>query len=92
MIVEVPESLASEIDAEIASGGYSDIDQFIVQSIEARLHPDRDRQRDGEVEHWLRTEVVATYDAYKADPSRLLSETEAFRILDDLAAARAAKA
>jgi hypothetical protein len=39
------------------------------------------RKRDATVEGWLRTEGVARYDAYHADPSRGVS---ADRVWDDL--------
>ena len=86
LTVEVPEDLASEIDAEIAAGGYADAEQFVIQSIESRLHPDRYPTTDPTIEQWLVAEVGPTYDAYKANPGRLMTEEEAFDEIDRLTA------
>jgi len=92
MTIEIPEGLASEIDAKIASGLYADIDQLFRESVQAHLHPDRYRGNDRRIERWLVEEVGPTYDAYKADPGSLLSEDQAFTLLDELASKGSAKA
>ena len=54
----------------------------IDEDIIAGLHPvDED---DEAIQHWLRTEVAATYDAIMADPSRLISAEEVSANLDAL--------
>lgn len=42
----------------------------------------RDDIGDAEVEDWLRTEVVKTYDAHKTDPSRASSADEVLARLE----------
>jgi Arc/MetJ-type ribon-helix-helix transcriptional regulator len=46
------------------------------------------QERDAAVEHWLRTEGVARYDAYHADPSRLMSAEETWNDLQEHIKAR----
>ncbi len=88
MTFEVPEELAVEIDAEVTSGAYNDIRQFVVESLESRLHPDRYTERTSGIERWLVEEVSPTYDAYKADPSRLMTEEEVFDGLEERLSSR----
>lgn len=50
------------------------------EDVMAGFHPiDR---HDAAIEHWLQTEVAATYDEVMADPSRLLSHEEVWASLD----------
>lgn len=91
IIIEIPDALASEVDAEIASGAYSSFSQLVTDSVQERRHPTRYNGSDARIERWLAEVVGPTYDAYKADPTELLSEDEAFRMLDERAAARIAK-
>ncbi|WP_271146954.1 hypothetical protein [Brevundimonas sp. NIBR10] len=75
-----------EIDARIASGVYENAAEFLRETVETSLSAQRP-----DVERWLRDEVGPTYDAYKADPSRLMSEEEAFALVDQLVSAGSAK-
>ena len=83
MTFELSEEAAMEIDARIASGVYEDAGEFLRETVETSLSAQRP-----DVERWLREEVGPTYDAYKADPSRLMSEDEAFALLDQLVSSR----
>ncbi|WP_246642192.1 hypothetical protein [Rhizobium laguerreae] len=40
------------------------------------------QERENAVEHWLQTEVAATYDAYKADPTKAKPLDEVWKRLE----------
>jgi antitoxin ParD1/3/4 len=62
--VTLPNEMADQIKAKVASGEYASESEVIRDGLRA-LHA-----RDRAMEEWLRTEVVASYDAMKLDPSR----------------------
>ena len=74
--VTLPNEMAAQVKAKVASGEYASESEVIRDGLRA-LHA-----RDRAVEAWLRNEVVPAYDAFKADPSGGLS-------VDDLRAALA---
>ncbi|MFS8145227.1 hypothetical protein [Rhizobium sp. BR 249] len=39
-------------------------------------------ERENAIEHWLRTDVAATYDAYKTDPSKAKPLDETWQRLE----------
>ena len=65
--VTLPEEEASYIDSLVSSGAYGSESEVVSAGLHAL------RERDEEIEEWLRKEVVPVYDAMKADPSRGLS-------------------
>jgi antitoxin ParD1/3/4 len=54
------------VQSRIDHGGYKDAQSVI----EAAL---TESETDDEIEHWLTHVVAPTYDAFKADPSQVLS-------------------
>ncbi len=86
--IEVPEEVALRMEAEVAAGRYANASDVVTTSVRSQLYESRYDGSDPEVERWLVEEVGPTYDAYKADPSRLLTEDEAFELLDALRARR----
>jgi putative addiction module CopG family antidote len=68
--ITLPHEMAQLIKDKVASGGYATESEVIRDGLRAL------QERDAAVEHWLRTEGVARYDAYHADPSRLMSAEE----------------
>jgi putative addiction module CopG family antidote len=62
--ITLPEELAAFVRARVASGQYASESEVIQDGIEELI----DRERP--LEKWLRTEVVAAYDAMEADPAR----------------------
>jgi len=62
--VTLPNDMAAQIRAKVASGEYTSESEVIRDGLRAL------QARDRAVEQWLRNEVVPAYDAYKADPSR----------------------
>ena len=69
--ITLPHEMAQLIKDKVAAGGYATESEVIRDGLRAL------QERDAAVEHWLRTEGVARYDAYHADPSRLLSAEQA---------------
>ncbi|MEZ5730152.1 MAG: type II toxin-antitoxin system ParD family antitoxin [Burkholderiaceae bacterium] len=62
--ITLPNDMADTIRAKVASGEYATESEVLRDGIRALM------ARDRAIEHWLRTEVAASYDAIKADPSR----------------------
>lgn len=65
--ITLPHEMAQLIKEKVASGSYATESEVVRDGLRAL------QERDAAVEHWLRTEVVARYEAYKADPSRVLT-------------------
>jgi antitoxin ParD1/3/4 len=61
--ITLPADLADLVEAWVASEHYASASEVIEDSLSSL------RERNAQLEHWLRTEVVATYDAHIADPS-----------------------
>jgi len=78
----LPSEHTAFIDQKVASGAYASGSEVIRAGLRAL------QERDAAVERWLREEVVPSYDAIKADPSRAI---EAQRVFDDIRAHHAAK-
>lgn len=57
--VTLPEDLAEMVERKVASGAYADEGEVIRDGLRALKENDV-------VERWLRDEVAATFDAYKA--------------------------
>lgn len=90
--VEIPETIAARMDAEVAAGHYADAAEFVAESVSAQFEYSGSNASDPTVERWLVEEVGPTYDSYKADPDRLLTEDQAFEMLDALVARRSPEA
>ncbi len=65
--VTLPNEMAREVAAKVASGEYASESEVIREGLRA-LHA-----REKAVDHWLRGEVGDIYDRMKADPSRARS-------------------
>lgn len=62
--ITLPHDMAQLVKDKVADGAYATESEVIRDGLRAL------QQRDAAVETWLRTEGVARYDAYHADPSR----------------------
>ncbi len=58
--IELPEDVAREIDAKVASGFSETPEAFVRESVETYLSDQAD------VERWLRDKVAPAYDEWKA--------------------------
>jgi antitoxin ParD1/3/4 len=65
--ITLPNEMADVVKAKVASGEYATESEVIREGLRALIAHDR------AIEHWLRTEVTAAYDAIKADPSTTLT-------------------
>lgn len=70
--ISLQEEQAEFIDAKVASGDYASASEVVRAGLRAL------KERDDAIERWLREEVVPTYDAMKADPSRAVPIDEVF--------------
>ena len=65
--VTLPNKMAAEVRAKVASGDYASESEVIREGLRAL------QARDRALETWLRQDVAAAYDAIKADPARARS-------------------
>ena len=68
----LPTEQAGYIDTLVASGAYASGSEVVRAGLRAL------QERDAAVERWLREEVVGTYDAMQADPSRAIAADQVF--------------
>lgn len=76
MSITLPLEMANLVKQRVSNGDYVSESEVIREGLRAL------QERENAVEHWLRTEVVATYDAYKADSSRVRPLDEAWKRLE----------
>ncbi|KQW69836.1 type II toxin-antitoxin system ParD family antitoxin [Methylibium sp. Root1272] len=62
--ITLPNEMAEAVRAKVAAGEYATESEVIRDGLRALL------ARDRAVEDWLRRDVIAAYDALKAEPSR----------------------
>lgn len=65
--ITLPNEMADAVRAKVAAGTYATESEVIRDGLRALL------ARDRAVEDWLRSDVVAAYDALQTDPSRAVS-------------------
>ena len=68
--VTLPNEMAREVAAKVASGEYASESEVIREGLRALS------AREKAVDHWLRGEVANVYDWMKRDPSRGRSATD----------------
>ena len=78
----LPAEHAAFIDAQVASGAFASASEVVRAGLRAL------QERNAAVERWLRTEVVAAYDAHQADPSKAVPADQVMARLRARAAAR----
>ncbi|GAA3100112.1 type II toxin-antitoxin system ParD family antitoxin [Rhizobium viscosum] len=74
--ITLPVEMANLVKQRVANGDYVSESEVIREGLRAL------QERENAVEHWLRTEVAATYDAHKADPTKALPIDEAWKRLE----------
>ena len=67
MSITLSNELADMVHRKVESGSYASESEVIRDGLRAL------QRQDEALEHWLRTEVAASYDEMKADPSRGLT-------------------
>ncbi|RUM20612.1 type II toxin-antitoxin system ParD family antitoxin [Rhizobium vallis] len=76
MSITLPVEMAKRVKQRVSSGDYASESEVIREGLRAL------QERETAVEHWLRTEVAATYDAYKADPATAKPIDEVWKRLE----------
>jgi putative addiction module CopG family antidote len=76
MSITLPTEMAQLVKNRVNSGAYASESEVIREGLRALL------EREEAVERWLCTEVVATYDAHKANPDRARPLAGAMRRLE----------
>lgn len=68
--VTLPQELAAQVRARVASGAYADESEVVREGLRELL------ERDLAVEEWLRSDVAAAYDGLRDDPLLVRSVAE----------------
>ncbi len=68
--ITLPHEMAQVIRAKVLAGEYATESEVIREGLRSLV------ARDRAVEHWLKTEVVASYDDMQANPSRGISAAQ----------------
>ena len=68
--ITLPNEMAARVRAKVASGEYASESEVIRDGLRALF------ARDEAVEEWLRTEIVASYEELRADPSQAINSEE----------------
>ncbi|HKR92474.1 type II toxin-antitoxin system ParD family antitoxin [Novosphingobium sp.] len=80
--ISLPSDQAAFIDAKVSAGDYASVSEVVRAGLRAL------KERDEAVEHWLREEVAARYDAMKANPTSAIPAETAFAAIRARHAAR----
>lgn len=83
--ITLPTAMAEALKERVASGAYASESEVVRDGLRALF------AREGAVEAWLRTEVAASYDEVRADPSRAISSTDMRAHLAEVHAQRVAE-
>lgn len=75
MSITLPLEMANLVKKRVSSGDYASESEVIREGLRAL------QERENAVEHWLRTEVAATYDSYKVDLTKVKPLDEAWKRL-----------
>lgn len=76
MSITLPLEMADLVKRRVSNGDYASESEVIREGLRAL------QEREAAVEHWLRTEVAATYDAHKATPGKARSLDDAWKRLE----------
>ncbi|MGO8022339.1 type II toxin-antitoxin system ParD family antitoxin [Rhizobium leguminosarum] len=76
MSITLPVEMAKRVKQRVSNGDYASESEVIREGLRAL------QERENAVEDWLRTEVAATYDAYKADPTKAKPLDEVWQRLE----------
>ncbi|MFT4229127.1 MAG: type II toxin-antitoxin system ParD family antitoxin [Microbacterium sp.] len=83
--ITLPTNMAEALKERVTSGAYASESEVVRDGLRALF------AREEAVETWLRTEVVASYDELRADPSRAISAADMRAHLAELHARRLAE-
>jgi antitoxin ParD1/3/4 len=72
LTVTLPDDVAEMVRRKVDSGEYPNESEVVLMALESLDH-DFEPMRGPEIEQWLRSEVVPTYDAIEADASQVVT-------------------
>ncbi|NJL50339.1 MAG: type II toxin-antitoxin system ParD family antitoxin [Blastochloris sp.] len=84
LTVTLPEDVVRAVEDKVASGHYGSASEVVLDGL-LQLDAAIDEMPpipDEEVERWLREQVVPTYQAYLADPSRAIPAEEVWKNIE----------
>jgi antitoxin ParD1/3/4 len=81
--VTLPDEIAEMVRRKVESGKYVSASDVILDALQA-MEDDLEPVDGPQIEDWLRSKVVPTYDAIEADPSQVLTVDEVRASLTDL--------
>ncbi|WOQ16880.1 type II toxin-antitoxin system ParD family antitoxin [Raineyella sp. W15-4] len=83
--ITLPIGMAEALKERVTSGAYASESEVVRDGLRALF------AREEAIENWLRTEVVASYDELRADPSQAISSADMRAHLAELHAHRLGK-
>ncbi len=69
--IELPEDLAEGVRADVESGRFANESEAVAAALTLMREQDED-----ELEDWVREEIAASYDAWKANPGEVYTVEE----------------
>ena len=75
--VTLPEDMAEMVKAKVESGEYASESEVVGEGLRALL------DRDDALTRWLKEEVVAAYDEYRADPTNVVDADEMMERIEE---------
>lgn len=69
--IELPEDLAGWASAQVESGRFADESEAVASALTLMQEQDED-----ELEDWVREEIAASYDEWKANPGQVYTVEE----------------
>lgn len=76
--ITLPNTMAEALKERVTSGAYASESEVVRDGLRALF------AREEAIENWLRTEVVASIEAVKADPSSAISSDDMRAVLMEL--------
>jgi antitoxin ParD1/3/4 len=64
--ITLPHEMAEIVESKVQSGHYASVSEVLRDGVRALM------ERDAAFERWLREDAAASYDEYKADPSKVV--------------------
>lgn len=64
--ITLPHEMAEIVESKVQSGHYASVSEVLRDGVRALM------ERDAAFEKWLREDAAASYDEYKADPSKVV--------------------
>lgn len=81
LTITLPKDVAQHLHEQVAKGQYASESEYVESMLQSQtLFEPIDQDQ---LTHWISTEGVRRYDAMRADPSRALTEEQAFAGLCD---------